>query len=221
MTARRTLRRVHLWLAWIAGVPLLFWTLSGLWMSARPIEEVRGTALRAPVPALILPTVLVPPRDARTLTLAMQGGRPVWLTALSDGREIRADVATGRPLPPVTRAEAARLAQAARATASSVTMVTHSTAASPPVELRRERPAWGVAFADGVHVFVDADTGAILALRSEQWRWYDWMWGLHIMDLGGREATHHALLIAFAAIALVGTIVGLVLLPLASRRRRR
>ncbi len=75
-------------------------------------------------------------------------------------------------------------------------------------------------FADDAHVYIDADTGAVLALRTSQWRWFDWMWGLHIMDLGGREDTHHALLIGFAAVALLGTIVGLILLPLSARRRR-
>ena len=42
MISRSKLRRWHIWLAWIAAIPLLFWTVSGLVMVARPIEEVRG-----------------------------------------------------------------------------------------------------------------------------------------------------------------------------------
>ena len=38
------LRRWHMWLGWLVGVPMLFWTLSGWSWSRRPIEEVRGTA---------------------------------------------------------------------------------------------------------------------------------------------------------------------------------
>ena len=77
-----------------------------------------------------------------------------------------------------------------------------------------------VTFADGARVYLDADTGAVLALRTDQWRLFDWMWGLHIMDLNGREDTSHPVLIASAALALLATLLGLVLLPFAARRRR-
>jgi hypothetical protein len=40
------------------------------------------------------------------------------------------------------------------------------------------------------------------------------------MDLETREETSHAVLIVFAALAFIATLLGLVLLPLASRRRR-
>ena len=42
---RSRLRRWHIWLGWIVGIPMLVWTLSGLVMVARPIEEVRGEHL--------------------------------------------------------------------------------------------------------------------------------------------------------------------------------
>ena len=76
-------------------------------------------------------------------------------------------------------------------------------------------------FDDGTHVFIDADSGALLAVRTAQWRWFDFMWGLHIMDLQTREDTHHPILIVMAAFAGIGTILGLVLLPLASRRTQK
>ena len=48
--ARRTLMqnyaRWHIWLGWLVAVPLLLWTLSGLVMVVRPIEEVRGRTLQ-------------------------------------------------------------------------------------------------------------------------------------------------------------------------------
>ena len=39
---RSRLRRWHVWLGWLVGLPMLFWTVSGLVMVAKPIEEVRG-----------------------------------------------------------------------------------------------------------------------------------------------------------------------------------
>jgi hypothetical protein len=223
VSARRSLRRIHLWLGWAVGVPMLFWTLSGLWMAARPIAEVRGTALRAdPVP-LALPATLAAPRiaGASGATIEMQGGRPRWIVALPGGAMRRADAASGRALPPVDRREALALARAAYRPDSAIVGATRFAANAAPLELRRPRPSWQVAFADGNHLYLDPDTGSVLAVRTPQWRAYDWMWGLHIMDLGGREDTSHPILIGSAMLALVASLLAIVLLPLAVWKRRR
>ena len=47
------------------------------------------------------------------------------------------------------------------------------------------------------------------------------MWGLHIMDLQTREDTSHPILIGSAAIALLGSILGFVMLFTRRRRKRR
>lgn len=215
-----TLRRLHVWLAWLVGVPVLFWTASGLWMVARPIEEVRGTHLRAePAPFRAGP-LAAPAGALRSLSLERQDGRLVWLATAPDGHSFRADAGTGAALPPVGETEARRIAAAARMRPPAITRATRTPADAPPVDLRRPRPAWGVEFADRARVYVDADTGQVLALRTAQWRAFDWMWGLHIMDLSGREDTSHPVLIAAAALALLGTLIGLALLPFTARRRR-
>ncbi|HEX8389080.1 MAG TPA: PepSY domain-containing protein [Sphingomonas sp.] len=221
MRLRTPLRRLHLWLAWAVGVPILFWTASGLWMVARPIDEVRGTALRAEPPALAVPPALTAPggRAIRSLALEMQDGRPVWVAGLADGGAGRADPATGRWLPPVTQGEARDLARAARRDPPAIRSAVRTPADRPPLDLRRPRPAWGVTFADGARVYLDADSGSVLALRTDQWRAFDWMWGLHIMNLSGREDTSHPVLIAAAALALLATLAGLALLPFSGRRR--
>ena len=61
------------------------------------------------------------------------------------------------------------------------------------------------------------DTGEIEAVRTRWWRAFDFAWGLHIMDLSEREDTSHPVLIGFAALSLVGALIGCVLM---FRRRR-
>jgi hypothetical protein len=73
---------------------------------------------------------------------------------------------------------------------------------------------------DGTHFYVDAGSGAIVATRTRFWRFYDWMWGLHIMDLQTRENTSHTILILFAGLAGTGVILALIMLPMAVWRRR-
>ena len=57
----RWLWRWHRWLGWVIALPLLGWTVSGLFMVSFPIEQVRGTDLRAEKPALPADLVPAPP----------------------------------------------------------------------------------------------------------------------------------------------------------------
>ena len=52
----RKLAKWHIWLGWLIGVPLLMWTISGLFMVARPIEELRGEHLWKEKGAEFLPS---------------------------------------------------------------------------------------------------------------------------------------------------------------------
>lgn len=217
----KLLLRWHVWLGWLVGVPLLLWTFTGLWMVARPIEEVRGTALRAEPATLVAPDAITLPKlDGRAverLELAARPDRPVWIVRFAGGDARAADPATGALLPRVDAALARRLGDAALATPGAVAHVRAFAAVDAPIDLRRDRPSWQVAYADGLNVYVDALTGEILAVRSRQWRLFDIMWGLHIMDLETREDTSHPLLIGSAALSLLGVLMGVVLL---FRRRR-
>jgi PepSY-associated TM region len=221
---RRSFARLHIWLGWIVGVPLLLWTATGLFMVARPIKEVRGVHLKAEaLPLDVAGPIVVPafPRDhgaPLSVRLEQQADGPVWIATFDHGHEMRAAARDGRWLPNVTEAEARKTALQWYKPDSVVLSVKHSPASTPPIDLRRARPAWQIAFADGANVYVDADTGSLLAIRSGQWRAFDFMWGLHIMDLQTREDTSHAVLIGFAALATISIAVGLILLPM--RRRR-
>jgi hypothetical protein len=76
---------------------------------------------------------------------------------------------------------------------------------------------WRVALEDGAHIYVGRDTGRIEAVRTRWWRGFDFMWGLHIMDLSERESTSHPILILFALLGVIGALLGCVLM---FRRRK-
>ncbi len=224
---RHTLRRWHMWLGWLVGVPMLFWTVSGLVMVARPIEEVRGTALlREPAPLALAEPAVAPSLaglPVTSLTLEPRAAGPRWVVRLAgDAERSRlADPATGRLLAPLGAAEAQREAMARYTGKARVAVVRRVDPADPPLDLNRPLDAWQVAMTDGTHFYVDAGSGEVVARRTRFWRLYDFMWGLHIMDLQGRKDTHHAWIIIFAGLALVMTLMALVLLPLATRKGSR
>ena len=211
--------RWHIWLGWIAALPVLLWLVSGLFMAARPIEDVRGETLRRPL-AAISAAGLVTPQVAGSVTrlaLTEELGQPVWLLTAADKTQARFDARTGLPLGPVNAIEAQKLAIAAFAGTSAFTAIHRFTAEAAPLDLRKARPSWQASFADGTHLYIDADTGEVLALRTRFWRAYDFMWGLHIMDPRTREDTSNVLLWLFGGIALASGLLGSVLL---FRRRR-
>ena len=225
MTVRKTLRRWHLWLGWLIGVPFLLWALSGLVMVARPIDEVRGTALLKDALPLTLTAPPVAPnlvgRAVKSLALEPRVAGPRWVIRFADGGSRLADPATGALLPEFSAADAANEVTARLRDPAAVTATSRVDAAHPPLELRREIDAWQVSLADGTHYFVDRGSGEIVARRTRFWRVYDFFWGLHIMDLQTREDTHNPWLILFAIASLVATLMALVLLPLSSRRKRK
>jgi hypothetical protein len=47
------------------------------------------------------------------------------------------------------------------------------------------------------------------------------MWGLHIMDPGGREDINNIWIRVFSFIGAVSVVLGLILLPMTIRRRRK
>ena len=225
MKLRQRLRRHHIWLGWLVGLPLLAWTVSGLVMVARPIEEVRGEGLIGEAPGL--PSGLVPvppaigPRPVASLGLEQRADGAKWVIRYAGGGSRLADPATGQLLPPLTAADAARILGSRYRGEASIAAVDRTPADKPPIDFRRPIEAWRVTMSDGTRFYLDAGTGEILARRTRFWRFYDFMWGLHIMDLKTREDSHNPLVIGLGALALLTILLAIVLLAMTRGRRRR
>jgi hypothetical protein len=222
---RHNLRRWHIWLGWIVAIPFLLWTVTGLVMVVKPIEEVRGEALLGEAPTLpsglaaVAPAI--GPRAVAGLKLEQRADGPRWIVTYADGASRLADAATGRLLPPLNAADALRAVEARYEGTAKVGGVDRIFANHPPIDFRRRIDAWRVTMSDGTRFYVGAATGEILAKRTGWWRIYDFMWGLHIMDLKTREDAHNPLLIGFGLVSLVTTILAVALLPMTIRRRRK
>lgn len=215
------LAKWHIWLGWLVGVPIVTWTATGLFMVAKPIEEVRGEHLRIeaePAP-LVLPDSEIASEDAqlKEMRVTMQDGRAVAILTTLEGVTSRVDMASGAPIAPVDAQGARAIAAERIVGGDDVRAVTFFEANEVPFDFRRPEPVWQVALTDGTHVYIGRDTGEIEAVRTSWWRWFDFMWGLHIMDLSEREDTSHPTLILFAALALTGATIGCVLM---FRRRK-
>lgn len=218
----RTLRlfaKWHIWLGWLTGIPLVLWCASGLIMVARPIEEVRGTTLKRELASATLPmgaeiAVRLPTDPARPVVRVLtrvEDGRVITRLTYADDSVERFD-AEGRKLGPFSDVEARLLVARSIVGGDKVASVQAFDAAHAPSDFRQPIAAWQVNLEDGTRVYVGRDSGEIAAVRTPWWRVYDFFWGLHIMDLETREDTHHPVLIVFAALALLGSVLGTTLL---------
>ena len=62
-----------------------------------------------------------------------------------------------------------------------------------------------------INVYVDPFSGEISAIRSLQWRIWDFMWGIHIMDWVERDNIDNLWLKIFSFIALFTSLSGIIL----------
>ena len=211
----------HIWLGWLVGVPIVMWVASGLFMVIKPVEQVRGEHLRNPqaqIP-LVIEGSEIATQDAalKEMRVVMHDGRAIAILIGLDGVTSRVDLKNGAPLPAIDAAGAREIAAREIVGGTSVRAVTFYAAQDVPFDFRRPMPVWQIALDDGTHVYVGRDTGQIEAVRTRWWRWFDFAWGVHIMDLSERSDTSHPTLISFATLSLLGAALGCILM---FRRRK-
>jgi len=214
----------HIWLGWLVGFPILMWLVTGLIMVSRPIEEVRGEHLRQPVAEQALPSetnimVSLPEgndRPVKSVTTAMNGGTAVTSLTYMDGTIERYDPA-GALMQPIDEAAARAIVASRIVGGRNIESMTRFAASDVPFDFRRPIPVWQAKLSDGTHIYIAEQTGEIAAVRTQWWRLFDFVWGLHIMDLETREDTSHPILILFAALGVIGALIGCILM---FRRRK-
>jgi uncharacterized iron-regulated membrane protein len=227
--------RAHRWLGLLLGLQVLFWTGSVLFFTSVDIQRVKAEHLVREVPPtdlragaadrLPLSAVLAAaPDPVRQAELVIVDARPMWrLQPVAATAPVRlVDAQTGTVVSPLDEATARRIAEEDYGGGTPVTGARLITA-DAPIEYRGKLPVWQVAFAEdeGLRLYVAADSGKVVARRTNTWRVYDFLWSLHIMDYSGHEDFNHPLVIAFAALAMLFTASGGVLVWRRFRPRRK
>ena len=221
---------LHKWLALLVGVQMVFWVASGLFFSVFPIEQVRSEhriaeqhAALAPMPARAPSEMaaLLPEAPTRVTYETTSAGEAVAVAEFAERQPILIDLNDWRVVSPLSADAAVQIAAAYIADAPRVAETRLITEESP--EYRGPLPAWRVAFddAEGLAVYVVADTGRVAARRSDLWRVYDALWALHIMDWRDHENFNTGLLIAASFTTLIMLFAGIILLPYRIKLRRR
>lgn len=213
--------QLHKWIALIVGIQVLFWVAGGVVMTVIPIERVRSEhhlaeakpaslAMDAAMPvAEVARRAGVQPVEAQLKTTPRG---PVWSLKPASGDPVILSATTGKPMAAMAAADARVLAQQAykgEGKAVSATLL-----AEAPQETGKTGSLWRVDFDDAEKTtfYLSPQTGEVVSKRSNVWRFYDFFWRLHIMDLEKGENFNHPLIIAAGVLTLSIVVTGFILL---------
>jgi len=220
-------RRAHKWIGLIVGVQALLWMIGGVYMTVIPLEIIHGGHLAHAHSAPLTATTRLP--DAQVL--AMYPGTTSLKLKHLLGREVYEvrqgnqtsliDAGTGENLSPLDRDVVAELARQAYQGEAQVTGVAWIKKAPMEIGARHQVPLWAVHFADtnDTTLYFSPDTGELLARRHNLWRWFDFVWMLHIMDYDTRSDANNTLLRVASVLGLLFALSGAWLLLYSFRRR--
>lgn len=221
-------RKAHKWLGLLIGLQVVFWSLSGLYMTVVHIDTIHGDHLVRPAPArsvtaasLADPVALAARHEAEGVRLAWLGERPIYVAA-SKGGEMAFDAATGEAVPAPGETQIRQLARSYYSGHEAISSARLITAI--PGEIRgRKPPLWRVEFDhwNKPTFYLSPVTGELLSRRHELWRIFDFVWMFHIMDYGERENVNNPLLRTFTWGAVLMALSGIWLLFYSFHRKKK
>ena len=203
-------RKTHKYLSILISIQLLLWTISGIYFAFNQIELVRGEQYRLPqVFSIDLSKINLVLDSVKSIQVARRFGEEILIVRKETGTEYLN--LEGVALEKLSKTQATSIVSAV--TSLTPLAVEEINDPEPGSEYRgRNIPLFKVITQDQendeINVYVDAISGQVVAIRSEQWRLWDLMWGLHIMDWETRDEINNWLLKLFSVLALISSLTG-------------
>ena len=208
---QRRLRRWHRAVAMLTSVQLLLWTISGIYFAFVDIDYVRGHQYRVAPEVISFDLSVLQRVDELAVGISMQGRLPGEVIVGVQTREgvVWRDVQCD-PLAFLTQGDAIALATARTVLKPDraewiESEVSGSEFRGGPLPLWK---VWESTRPEKV-AYIDAVSGDVIAVRHSAWRWWDFLWSLHIMSYEDRDTIGTWLLKIFSVMALLTAILGL------------
>jgi hypothetical protein len=213
-------RKLHKYFSLLVSVQLLLWTVSGIYFSFNKIENVRGEHLLKkvqPFDKTIIDAVSF--NDAKKITLVRRLDEYVFAVVKEDTTYYYNK--DGSVVEKISFGLAKEIVL--NKTFLKPLSITEIKEESDGAEYRgRPLPLYKISSStkedERMNVYMQPFSGEILAIRSDQWRMWDLMWGLHIMDWQERDNIGNIFLKIFSLFALVSALSGIFLFYKTSKR---
>ena len=197
MKTKKFIRSLHRYLSIFIAIQLLLWTVSGIYFAFNKIELIRGEQYRLPLNV--------------EYRIFDRLGQQV-IASNKDGNIVYRTYPEGNLLGKLS-VEEAKLIASIKTSLEPVSAIL-LTESSPGSEYRgRSLPIYQITTSskDDINIYLDPLSGDVLAIRSNSWRMWDFLWSLHIMDYDQRDNINNFLLRLFSILALVSSISGILL----------
>ena len=222
-------RKIHKWLGYLLAIQIFAWLLGGLIMSAIPLEKVHGKHLAQrdlPNPFqhadyfASIENIVNQVDEPKQINYSHFLTTPIIVVRGAE-QEYTFNGLTGRPFKAPNQSQVIANANAHLLIDAQIKQASKLTTGTREVGYKSN--IWQVTYDDmfSTTLYLAADNGKVITVRSTLWRIFDFFWMLHIMDYDERENFNNPLLISFAACSVLFSITGIILLFQTVRFKRR
>ncbi len=204
----------HRYAGLLVSLQILVWSLGGFFMAYWSFGDLYA---QVPVPPIVWQEVKLTPQQIpplfkdpiQSLSLISLAGSPLYRVSFAKESDILVDQA-GKKLSPLSLDWAKRLA------------LFHYTGQGQLRDLQllpesqgnyvSASPIYRAQFDDdqSSEIYLDPNTGELLARRKSLWFWYHWMWQFHLMKYTPSPLLNRLLLFAFAGLSFLVSVTGIV-----------
>ena len=205
------IRSFHKYLSLVISIQLLLWTISGIYFAFNKIELVRGEQyiIEEKTSPLNIENLNI---SANTKGIEVFKRLNQWVMKLEMDTGFKYQDLLGNTVNELDPNQAIEVVKLK--TTLFPTEVIKINESSDRSEFRgRTLPIYKVKTnsPDNSNVYVDVMSGKIVAIRSDSWRVWDFLWGAHIIDYRERDNINNILLKIFSVLALLSSLSGIAL----------
>ncbi len=205
------IRSFHKYLSLIISVQLLLWTISGIYFAFNKIELVRGEQyiIEDNPSALDIESLNI---SSNTKGIEVFKRLNQWIVKVEMNAGFKYQDLLGNEVYELSPNQAIEVVKL-KTTLSPVDVIKINESSARSEFRGRSLPIYKIKTnsSDDSNVYVDVMSGKIVAIRSDSWRVWDFLWGAHIIDYRERDNINNILLKIFSILALLSSLSGIAL----------
>ena len=205
------IRSFHKYLSLIISIQLLLWTISGIYFAFNKIELVRGEQyiIEDNPSALDIESLNI---SSNTKGIEVFKRLNQWIVKVEMNAGFKYQDLLGNEVYELSPNQAIEVVKL-KTTLSPIDVIKINESSARSEFRGRSLPIYKIKTnsSDDSNVYVDVMSGKIVAIRSDSWRVWDFLWGAHIIDYRERDNINNILLKIFSILALLSSLSGIAL----------
>ena len=204
-------RVFHKYLSLIISIQLLLWTISGIYFAFNKIELVRGEQyIIKDNPSSIEINNLNISSNVKNIEIFKRLNQ--WVVKVEMDAGFKYQDLLGNEVYELSPNQAIEVVKL-KTTLSPIDAIKINESSARSEFRGRSLPIYKIKTdsSDDTNVYVDVMSGKIVAIRSDSWRVWDFLWGAHIIDYRQRDNINNILLKIFSILALLSSLSGIAL----------